>query len=159
MPVLESRKVALVALASTALIGAADPDLPGERTLTVPLSGKSELNVAHPAGGTGDPDGSGVVKLTISPEKRKVCYDIELDGVATPMLAYIHEAPKKQNGPPVVGLLYGVGSNLSGCVPANSGRLSDILSNPALYYVSIATTEFPDGALRGQISRAGPTSC
>lgn len=151
---LQSRRVALIAFASAPLIGAANPNLPEERTLTVPLNGRSELNFAHPSGGTGDLDGSGVVKLTISPEKRKVCYDIEVDGVATPMLAYIHEAPVKQNGPPVVGLLYGVGSNLSGCVPANAGRLSDILSNPSLYYVSIATTEFPDGALRGQISRA-----
>jgi hypothetical protein len=152
--VLQSRKVAFIALASTFLIGAANPGLPDDRTLTISLNGNDELNAAHPSGGTGDPDGSGVVRLKISPEKRNVCYDIEVEGVATPMLAYIHEAPVKQNGPPVVGLLYGVGSDLSGCVPANSGRLSDILANPALYYVSIATTEFPDGALRGQIARA-----
>lgn len=154
MPVLKGCKVALAALASTALIGGANPNAPAAQTLTVPLDGQAELNVAHPSGGTGDPDGSGVVKLTISPEKREVCYDIDVDGVATPMLAYIHEAPAKQNGPPVVGLLYGVGSDLSGCVPANTGKLKDILSNPELYYVSIATTEFPDGALRGQISAA-----
>jgi hypothetical protein len=154
MPVLQGFKVALAAFVSTALIGAANPNLPDERTLIVPISGQAELNVAHPTGGTGDPDGSGVVKLTVSPLKRQVCYDIQVDGVATPMLAYIHEGPTQRNGPPVVGLLYGVGSDLSGCVPANTGRLSDILSNPSLYYVSLATTEFPDGALRGQISRA-----
>jgi CHRD domain len=154
MPVLQGRKVALAALVSVSLTGAANPSLRDEQTLTIPLNGQDELNVAHPSGGTGDLDGSGVVKLTISPEKRNVCYDIEVDGVAAPMLAYIHEGPVKRNGPPVVGLLYSVGSDLSGCVPANAGRLSDILSNPTLYYVSIATTEFPDGALRGQVSRA-----
>ena len=150
---LQGRRVALVAIASIALIGTA-PAVQPEQMLTVPLSGEAELDFAHPAGGTGDLDGSGVAKLTISPEKRKVCYNIEVDGVATPMLAYIHKGAANRIGPPVVGLLYGVGSDLRGCVPANTGMLSDILSNPSLYYVSVATTEFPDGALRGQMSRA-----
>ena len=151
---LQGCRVGLAALASTALIAAANPQVPDERILTVPLNGEAELNIAHPSGGTGDLDGSGLVRLTISPEKREVCYDLQVDGVATPMLAYIHEGPAKRIGPPVVGLFYGVGSDLSGCVPANTGRLSDILENPSLYYVSIATTEFPDGALRGQVSGA-----
>ena len=150
---LQSRRVAFAALASIALTGAV-PAGSDEQIVTVPLNGEAELNFAHPDGGTGDPDGYGVVKLTIAPQKREVCFDIEVDGVATPMLANIHNGPAKRNGPPVVGLLYGVGSDLSGCVPANSGTLSDILSNPSLYYVSVATTEFPDGALRGQIARA-----
>lgn len=55
-------------------------------------------------------------------------------------------------GPPVVGLLYGVESGLNRCVPANPGRLSDILSNPSPYHERIATTEFPDGALRSDIA-------
>ena len=71
-------------------------------------NGQAELNVAHPTGGTGEPDGSGVVKLTVSPLKRQVCYDIQVDDVATPMLAYIHEGPPQRIGPPVVGLLYRV---------------------------------------------------
>ena len=92
------------------------------------------------------------MRLTIHPAGRQVCYDLKVDGVGTPMLAYIHEGSSNRIGPPVVGLFYGVGSNLSDCVPANTGRLSDMIENPSLYYVSIATTEYPDGALRGQLS-------
>jgi hypothetical protein len=147
-------RLVLAACASVALIGAGNPNVPEDQVLIVPLNGQDEFNFAHPAGGTGDLDGSGLVKLTISPAKRQVCFDFKVDGVATPVLAYIHEGPAERIGPPVIGLIYGVGSSLNGCVPGNTGRLSDIISNPALYYVSLATTEFPDGALRGQIAEA-----
>ena len=145
-------KVALAVLVSTTLIGASKQDVVPVQTLEVPLSGQAELNFAHPSGGTGDLDGSGSVRLTIHPAGREVCYDLKVDGVATPMLAYIHQGSSKRIGPPVVGLFYGVGSNLNDCVPANTGRLSDMIENPSLYYVSVATTEYPDGALRGQLS-------
>jgi len=140
-------KIALSVVVSTTLIGASPT-----QTLTVPLSGEAEVNFAHPSGGTGDLDGSGSVRLRINPVEREVCYDLKVDGVATPMLAYIHQGASNRIGPPIVGLFYGVGSSLSDCVPANAGRLSDMIENPSLYYVSIATTEYPDGALRGQLS-------
>lgn len=96
---LQSRRVAFAALASIALTGAV-PAGSDEQIVTVPLNGEAELNFAHPDGGTGDPDGYGAVKLTIAPQKREVCFDIEVDGVATPILAYIHSGPAKRIGRP-----------------------------------------------------------
>jgi hypothetical protein len=149
--VLFTRKVASVALVSTSLIGAVQPD-PDIRTLTVALSGEAVSNFAHPSGGTGDLDASGLVRLTIKPGERQVCYDFNLSGLSTPMMAHIQKAPTLSNGPPIVSLFTGTGSELDGCAPANTGQLWDMISNPSSYYVSVATTEYPDGALRGQLS-------
>jgi hypothetical protein len=145
---LSGMKIA-AALVSTALIGARAPHA---ETLTIALSGVAETNFAHPLGGTGDLNGWGLVKLTINPAKRQVCYDFAIDGVATPLMAHIRQAQMRRNGPPIVSLFTGTGSDLEGCAPANTGQLADMIEHPSLYYVSIATTEYPDGALRGQLS-------
>nr|WP_277622605.1 CHRD domain-containing protein [Sphingomonas telluris] len=123
-----------------------------EETLTVPLSGQAELNFAHPFGSTGDLDGSGLVKLAIAPAQRKVCYDFSLSDVGTPMMVHIRQAKALQNGPPIVSLFTGPGGELDGCAPANTRQLEDMIAHPDDYYVSIATTEYPDGALRGQLA-------
>jgi hypothetical protein len=149
--VLLGTKVACVALASTALVAGAEP-IPSEKIYNIALSGQAETNFAHPSGGTGDLDGSGAVKLAIYPIKRQVCFDFSLSRVATPMMAHIRQAPELRNGPPIVSLFTGPGSELDGCAAANTRQLAHMISSPSAYYVSIATTEYPDGALRGQLS-------
>jgi hypothetical protein len=144
-------KVALLAVLSVPLIGATQ-SISSNEILTIPLSGAGVSNFAHPSGGTGDLDATGQVRLSIKPAKRLVCYDFKLDGLATPMMAYIQKGPALTNGPPIVALFTGTGSDLDGCAPANTRQLEDMISNPSSYYVSVATTEFPDGALRGQLA-------
>jgi hypothetical protein len=102
-------------------------------------------------GGTGDPDGSGSVTIALNPAKRQVCYDFRLSGVSEPLMAHIRQAPALQNGPPIVSLFTGTGEGLDGCAAANTLQLADMIAHPSDYYVSLATTEFPDGALRGQL--------
>ena len=133
-------KVASIAIASTALAAATGPVSFGE-IYKIPLSGQAETNFAHPSGGTGDPDGSGAATISIYPIKRQVCFDISLSDVATPMMAHIRQAPALRNGPPIVSLFTGPGSDLDGCAPANTQRLAHMISNPNDYYVSIATTD------------------
>lgn len=143
---------ALAALTSTALIGAASPNLSGVTTYTVPLSGAAESNIAHPSGGTGDLNSSGSVTLAVNPANKKVCYDFKLSGAATPLMAHIHQGPPLANGPPVVTLFTGPGAKLDGCVTWLHNQLAQIVGNPANFYVDIDTIEYPDGALRGQLS-------
>jgi hypothetical protein len=152
--VLSSTTTALLAVASLHLAGAAIPSFPALQTFTVPLSGAAVTNVAHPSGGTGDPDGSGIVKLVITPAERQICYDIRLSRVAEPLMAHILQAPRLKNGPPIVSLFIGPGGAMDGCVHANTGQLAEMIAEPSSFYVSIATTEYPDGAVRGQL----PTS-
>ncbi len=40
---------------------------------------------------------------------------------------------------------------LSGCVSADPVLIGQIIANPAGYYVNVHTTEFPAGAVRGQL--------
>lgn len=120
-------------------------------SFTVPLTGQAEVNVAHPAGGTGDLHASGLVTLAVDPANKRVCYRFRVSTASEPMMAHIHEGGPLQNGPPVIILFTGTGTPLSDCAPSTRSQLSKIVAAPSNYYVSLDTTEFPDGALRGQL--------
>ena len=120
-------------------------------TFTVPLSGDQEVNRAHPGGRTGDMKASGSVRLSVEPANRRICYDFRLSVASEPMMAHIHAGLPLRNGPPVIILFTGTGEKLSGCAPSTRGQLADIVADPSRFYVSVDTTPFPDGALRGQL--------
>ena len=144
--------VILMAITSTILIGASAKMDPTTTIYTVPLSGRAETNVAHPTGGTGDMQASGSVKLAINPARKQVCYSFRLSGLSTPLMAHIHEGRALGIGPPVVTLFTGPGGNLDDCVTWTHSQLAEIVAKPSDYYVDIDTTEYPDGALRGQLA-------
>ena len=146
--------VALVALASAALIGAAVPAklTPQDATtFTVPLSGHAERSFVQDPSLSGDLDGSGTVKLTVDLDSNQICYDFNLSSVGTPLMAHIHKGPELSNGPSVVTLFTGPGADLENCLLWTEKWLTQIVANPSAFYVNLYTTEFPDGALRGQL--------
>jgi CHRD domain len=145
-------RAALITLVPAALISAgtiANPANPDARTYTVPLVGQAEVNSIHPGGG--DMDGSGLVRLTIDPARKQICYDFTLSGLSTPLMAHIHRAPALRNGPTVVTLFTGPGV-LDDCVMWTEERLAEIVAHASNFYVNVYTTEYPDGALRGQLT-------
>ena len=144
-------RVGFVAFASVVLLGAARPSSMAPSNFTVPLSGQEEVNVAHPGGGTGDLQASGLVTLAVDPANKEVCYRFSVSTGAEPMMAHIHEGAPLQNGPPVIILFTGTGTSLSNCAPSTRSQLNQIVADPSHYYVSLDTTQFPDGALRGQL--------
>jgi len=142
-------------VASLALLGsaaAAMTPFPAMEVFSVTLSPREQVDFAHPSGGTGDPDGSGSVKLTVMPVERQICYDFSLRGVDTPMMAHVHHGRPLQIGPPIVSLFTGPGASTEGCASANTGQLAEMIADPTDYYVTLATTAYPDGALRGQLA-------
>ena len=145
-------KAILVIASSVVLIGTTNASLPDKESFVVPLSGSAVSSAAYPDGGTGDPDGEGVVRLTIDQSKRQVCYDFSLAGLSTPMMAHIHRGQPLKNGPTVVTLFTGMEEKLSDCVQWTNKQLGAIVADPSNYYVNVYTTEYPDGALRGQLS-------
>ena len=144
--------VALIALSASALLGAAPskPDMAGAATFTVALSGQEE--VARTRKWAGDLDGSGLVRLTVDPASREICYDFQLSNLSMPLMAHIHRGPEFGIGPSVVTLFTGPGGELHDCVPWTEKRLAEIVARPSDFYVNLYTTEFPDGALRGQLA-------
>ena len=143
-------KVALASLASLTLIAsgsAAPPVAAGAATFAVPLTGHEEEDIAT----AGDPDGSGLVRLAVNPGKRQICYDFTVSGLSTPLMGHIHRGSSQSIGPSVVTLFTGPGGELDGCLDWTEERLTEIVANPSNFYVNLATTEFPDGAVRGQL--------
>jgi hypothetical protein len=145
-------KFGLLALVSTPLIGATPiANANSIKGYTVPLSATAVLNVAHPTGGTGDPYGSGLVMLVVDPNAKLVCYSFNITVTDEPMMAHIHVGAPSQLGAPVVTLFTGTRSRLKDCAPSTHSQLAEINANPSNYYVSVDTTGYPDGALRGQL--------
>ncbi len=117
----------------------------GGRPLSATLSGGSVV----PAG-SGDPDARGLAQLTLNQGQGQVCFGIGLQNVDTVTVTAINAGAAGTNGPISVNL----GGQLSGCVNGVDGRLiQDIRQNPGNYYVNVGTSGFPNGALRGQLSR------
>jgi hypothetical protein len=57
-------------------------------------------------------------------------------------------------GPIVVALAPpGANGTAAGCVAADREELLEILHEPEEYYVNVHTTDFPAGAVRGQLSK------
>ena len=152
------RHTAKAALLPISLIGlvanaaAALPAFPAIQTFLVPLSAQEQTDITHPLGGTGDPHASGSVKLTVMPIERQICFVFSLHGVDSPLMAHVHHGQRLHNGPPIVSLFTGPGAPTHGCAQANTGQLADMITDPSDYYVTLASTDYPDGALRGQLT-------
>jgi CHRD domain len=143
-----ARLVAVTAIAGLAAFGMSQV-ISGGRPLATALTGAAE------APGPGDPDGSGTAFLTINPGQSEVCFLITVTGITLPAIAaHIHEAPVGVPGPIVVALSPpGANGTAAGCVAADREELLEILNEPQEYYVNVHTTDFPAGAVRGQLSK------
>ena len=115
------------------------------RPLTAHLAGTNEVP-------SGDPDGSGHARVTLNQGRSRICFDIEVEDIGTVVNAHIHAAPAGVNGPVVVPFNPAV-NGLKNCVTADPDLIKDIRQNPANYYVNVHTSEFPGGAVRGQLSK------
>ena len=152
---LAKAKVAVVTLPVIVLIGAAAPKKPvasGPRIYLVPLSAEAEADSRKASGLAGDGDASGLVRLRVDLDRKQICYEFSVAHVATPLMAHIHRAPARHDGPSVVTLFTGPGAELQDCLLWTEKWLTAIVSNPSQFYVNLYTTEYPEGALRGQLA-------
>jgi hypothetical protein len=128
------------------------------------MTGGPELTSGTP---TGDVDGTGVAAVTvdiINPVDQvsgaDVCWDLSYSGLTgTPTLAHIHQGAAGVNGPIVIPFVpfdqLGP-SSATGCTAAGATLAQQILDDPAGFYVNVHTTDFPLGAIRGQLSIGTP---
>jgi hypothetical protein len=127
--------------------GPAQPVTPGGRPLYATLSGAAEIP------GPGDPDGSGTAKLRLNQGQGTICFEITVTGITPPTAAHIHSAMAGSSGPVVVSLSAPVNGTAVGCASASKDLIKAIRQSPANYYVNVHTSDFPAGALRGQLSK------
>ncbi len=110
----------------------------------VTLDGESEVP------GPGDPDGSGTATIRINPGQQQLCYTMKVSDIQPASAAHIHEAPVGEAGPVVVDLQF-TGTMGRKCVHVDRSLALEIIRNPEDYYVNVHNTEFPLGAVRGQL--------
>jgi hypothetical protein len=143
--------LALAGPASAAKIGGADQ---GGRPFSTELTGEAEVtNEGVP--NQGDLDGTGSATITVNPGQGEVCYEISVEDIMLPATgAHIHEGVAGENGPIVVELVPpDANGDSSGCTQVSRELALEIIQDPENYYVNVHTSDFPAGALRGQLSK------
>lgn len=119
-----------------------------------PVSLHANLTGEAEVPGPGDPDGGGIADLAISVADGEVCGFIGVDSIATASAAHIHSGAIGVAGGVVVTLpTPGADGVADGCVSGiDPAVLQAIVDAPTEYYVNVHNPEFPDGAVRGQLS-------
>jgi CHRD domain len=113
----------------------------------------------------GDSDGVGTAAVTFDiindalPNGAEVCWDLSYSGIVTPpSAAHIRTGAAGINGAIVIAFLPATtlgATSGSGCSAMSPVVAQQILDNPANFYVNVQTTDFPGGAIRGQLAE-GP---
>lgn len=122
-----------------------------------PLSTDMTQEVTTTPAWEGDPDGAGTALITLNHGEAEVCWDVSVSNLTLPATAsHIHAALPGIRGPIVVPLSAPNASGLAvGCTSGvDRDLIQEILENPESYYVNVHTTDFPPGAVRGQLPRS-----
>jgi len=140
------RTILFVAIAVLVTTGTAAAH--GGRPLDTSLTGAAEVP------GPGDPDGSGTAHLTLNLGQGEVCFELTAANIAPATAAHIHVGAVGVAGPVVVGLTPPTSGSSSSCVTGVDPELiKAIQQHPENYYVNVHNTDFPAGAMRGQLSK------
>jgi hypothetical protein len=106
-----------------------------------------------------DPDGHGVA--FVRGQAMTINFAVNYGGITPPTAAHIHTGAFGVNGPVTVAFFSAPGglpanfTAVSGTVSAAAPLVAQINNQPGNYYVNLHTADFPAGAIRGQLFRAG----
>jgi CHRD domain len=126
------------------------------RTVLTPASGGTAFTVAmtgESESPAGDPVGTGTATIRMRAGQAQVCFRFDVQNIGLPAAgAHIHRGAAGTAGSIVVPLTApGSQGTASGCARAARGTVASILRGPAGFYVNVHTTDFPGGAVRGQL--------
>src|ERR671924_1397100 len=125
------------------------------------LNGKNEVP-SHP-----DVTATGISGFIVNSGNSKIWYQIEAEGLKGVTQAHIHSGEAGENGPVVATLFKGSKDTVNGALvqgsitadklegPLKGKSISDLVSliDKSSAYVNVHTQSFPDGEIRGQISK------
>ena len=138
----------LILFAAVSFAFAAQDKEHGGRPLTVVLTGAAEVP------GPGDADGTGTATVTLNHGQGQICYELSVKNIGTATAAHLHTGGATVAGPVLVGLdAPSAEGSSKGCVNVDKAKIKDIMSKPGNYYINVHNAEFPDGAVRGQLSK------
>jgi len=134
--------------------------------LTADLTGRAEVAADGSKGVIGDPNGRGdFYVFGIDGDPTTLCYILEVSRIAETELApgaarmaHIHRGAVGTNGPVEVNLAWPQDGQAADCLTEGEagkgldpGEVQRILANPQAYYVNVHNTDYPSGAVRGQL--------
>ena len=119
----------------------------GGRQLSTVLVGNQE--VPNP----GDPDGSGEARIWLHSGRNEIRYFISVQLIGPATAAHIHRGVEGEAGDVVVTLGPPTGGFVMGTVTVSPALIREIKRHPGNFYVNVHNAEYPDGALRGQLSK------
>jgi hypothetical protein len=119
----------------------------GGKKLTTTLTGAAEVP------GPGDPDGTGTAQLRLRKGQGEICFKLVVSNITLPAsAAHIHKGAADVAGPVVVTLTTpDADGSVEGCVSVPRALVKDIQKNSSEYYVNVHTSDYPAGAVRGQL--------
>jgi CHRD domain len=138
--------------------------------LNAQLDGRQEVDTSGNNAMVGDPRGRGeFYAFGIDANLDTLCYnlqakrigELELAPLAGVRMAHIHAGKRGENGPVVANLAWPQDGQAADCLtegeagkfPTNeAGIVQRILQNPKGFYINVHNTEYPAGAIRGQLA-------
>jgi hypothetical protein len=126
-------------------------------TLLTPTTGgvviEANLAGARERPDVGDIEGTGKATLRLRTGQAQVCYTLASQLITLPAAAaHIHRGGIDEAGPVVVPLgTPDANGAATGCARATRQLVAEILAQRASFYVNIHTSDFPAGAIRGQL--------
>lgn len=98
----------------------------------------------------GDPDGVGLMEMTLDSETGRLCYELSVSGIAPATTATLHGGSSAAS---VLTFDTPNDGHSSGCLTIDRALASRLARQPRAFTVHVANAEFPDGALRGAVER------
>ena len=145
--------ITLVGLALTlALVGSVRSGMAAPSFATMELSANLRGG-AEEVPNPGDPDGMGMATVTLDTGSGQASFTIDVSNITLPAAAaHIHEGARGVAGDVVVPL---TAPDANGSAAVDAALMQRMMDNPAGFYVNVHTTDFPGGAVRGQLAAAG----
>ncbi|HKA37811.1 MAG TPA: CHRD domain-containing protein [Thermoanaerobaculia bacterium] len=118
------------------------------------------LNGANETPNQADPDGVGFAVINIDQAAGSITFTAYAQNIASITASHIHRGAAGVTGPVIIpfnqSFTNGVSSGtLNGIAPS---FLAEVIANPPGYYFNVHTTDFPGGAIRGQLRPAPGTA-
>ena len=111
------------------------------------LSGATEVP------GPGDPDGTGSAVVAVDGTNNRLCVTTQVANIILPATAeHIHIGAAGVAGGVVVGLTAPASANAGSCGSGSAAVIAAIIAAPTGHYLNTHTSDFPGGAIRGQLS-------
>lgn len=110
------------------------------------------LTGAAEAPGPGDMNGKGHFHYKLDMNSSQLCYKLQVEGIAAPTGAHIHEGAAGVAGGVVATLQTPMlGRETDTCMNIDPVLARRVMASPASFYVNVHNAAYPNGAVRGQL--------